>query len=217
MDNKTTSYNQIAGQKTQRIEAISDGVFAIALTLLVLDIKVPVGEAIKTETDLVNAFCHLMPKLLTYFLSFMTLGIFWTGHSAQYTFIEKSDRHLNWLSLFLLLCVSVLPFTTAFLGEFIEFKFAIGLYWFNILLLGISIYIHWLYAEKKGYLNIEGNEKELVSRAIKNRVIVAQALYAGAALLCFINTYLSIGVTILIQLNYALALFSRVGKRNKEA
>ncbi len=132
-----TSYNQLAGQKVQRIEAISDGVFAIAMTLLILDIKVPLPEGIHTESQLWSAFLSLAPRLLSYLLGFMTLGIFWTGHSTQYSFIEKSDRHLNWLSLFFLLFVSLLPFTTAFLSEYIDFKFSIALYWLNIFLLGV--------------------------------------------------------------------------------
>lgn len=198
-------YNHIAGQKTQRIEAISDGVFAVALTLLVLDIKVPVSEMIKTEGDLFNSFCGLTPKFLTYFLSFLTLGIFWTGHSAQFIYIEKSDRHLNWLSLFFLLFVSVLPFTTAFLSEHIQFKLSIALYWFNIFVLGFMLYMHWQYAAANGFINLPADKKPAVSAAIKKRIIIAQSLYAGGALLCFINTYVSIAVIILIQLNYAFA------------
>lgn len=208
------TYNQIAGQNVRRIEAISDGVFAIAMTLLVLDIHVPVSEAIHSEGDLMHAFCSLTPKLLTYFLSFLTLGIFWTGQSAQYSYIERSDRHLNWISLFFLLAVSILPFTTAFLGEFIHFRFAIGVYWFNILMLGLLIYIHWDYADRHGFVALEGAEREAVDRAVRRRVIIAQTLYGMGALLCFINTYLSIFVIIIIQLNYAFAFFDR---KNKEA
>ena len=70
------SYNQIAGQKTQRIEAVSDGVFAIALTLLVFNIKVPVNIEIASEEALAGLFLKLVPQLLSYFLSFMTLGIY---------------------------------------------------------------------------------------------------------------------------------------------
>ncbi len=97
-----TLYNEIAGQKIQRMEALSDGVFAIALTLLVLDIKVPVDESIKTESALFASLCRMMPKFLSYFLSFMTMGIFWVGQSAQLNHLEKYDRNLNWLSLFFL-------------------------------------------------------------------------------------------------------------------
>ncbi len=202
---RNVPYNEIAGQKTARIEAISDGVFAVALTLLVLDIKVPVSEALKTEHELFDAFSTLTPKFLSYFLSFMTLGIFWTGHSAQYIYMEKSDRHLNWLSLFFLLFVSLLPFTTAFLSEYITFKLAIGVYWLNIFALGTMLYIHWTYAFNHGYINLPNDKRQAVSRAIKRRIVVAQTLYAIGALLCFINNYISVGVIIVIQLNYAVA------------
>lgn len=204
MENKL-DYNQIAGQKTVRIEALSDGVFAVALTLLVLDIKVPITELIHTEKDLIGAFCGLTPKFLTYFLSFLTLGIFWTGHSAQFIYIEKSDRHLNWLSLFFLLFVSILPFTTAFLSEHIHFKFSIALYWFNIFILGFMLYLHWGYAIKHNYAEIPAENKAAISKAIKNRIVIAQSLYAAGAVLCFINNYVSIAVIIIIQLNYAFA------------
>jgi uncharacterized membrane protein len=208
------TYNQIAGQKVQRLEAISDGVFAIALTLLVLDIKVPVSEAIKTEGQLFDAFCGLMPKLLSYFLSFMTLGIFWTGHTTQFSYIEKSDRHLNWICLFFLLFVSLLPFTTAFLSEHIHFKLSIGIYWLNIFLLGVVIYIQWVYAYKHNFLSVTDGDKENINKVVRKRIVIAQSLYAVGALLCFISIYLSIVTIILIQLNYALAIFSpRTKKR----
>ncbi len=120
------------------------------------------------------------------------------------------------ISLFFLLFVSVLPFTTAFLSEHIQFKLSIGIYWLNIFLLGVLIYAHWVYAEKHGFISIPANEEPFVSKAIKRRVIHAQTYYAIGALLCFINIYLSIFVIILIQLNYALALFSGPLKKNKK-
>lgn len=210
--NEKLAYNQIAGQKFQRIEALSDGVFAIALTLLVLDIKVPVMESVRSEKELIASFCALTPKFLAYFLSFMTLGIFWTGQSAQHIYIERSDRHLNWLSLFFLLFVSVLPFTTAFLSEHIHFKFSIGLYWLNIFAMGLMLYICWQYACRNGFAVFAAGEEEEVKKAVSKRIVRAQALYAAGALLCFVNTYLSIGVIILIQLNYALG----IGFKKKE-
>jgi len=215
--NHRHSYNHISGQKIQRIEALSDGVFSIAMTLLVLDIRVPISSAVHTEKELLGGFLLLMPKLLSYFLSFMTLGIFWTGHSTQFSFVARSDRHLNWMSLFFLLFVSILPFTTAFLGEHITFKFAIALYWVNISLLSMALLVHWHYAEVKGYISLTGEEQKAVSKAIIRRIVTAQLLYTAGALLCFISTYLSIAVIILIQLNYALGLFSKRRKAMKIA
>ncbi|MGC4041399.1 MAG: TMEM175 family protein [Flavobacterium sp.] len=198
-------YNQIAGQKIGRIEALSDGVFAIALTLLVLEIKVPEVH-VQSEAELWEILKELAPKFSSYFLSFMTMGIFWTGQALQLSHIEKYDRNLNWNSLFFLLFVSLLPFTTAFLGEYTHFKTAIGIYWVNIFLLGLLLLLHWKYAVRKGFVNLEGNELETVGKAVTNRIIIAQALYLFGALLCFINPYLSIGFIILVQLNYAFAI-----------
>lgn len=200
-----SDYNKIAGQNTRRTEALADGVFSIAMTLLVLDLRVPIGEAIATENDLWMQLVSIGPKLLSYFLSFMTLGIFWTAHSMQYTYIARSDRHLNWLSIFYLMAVSVVPFTTAFLSEHIHFKLALGLYWLNILFLGLIIFFHWQYAYKNDFLAPEIQDKKTINSAICKRIVTAQLMYAAAALLCFINNYLSIGVTVAIQLNYAIA------------
>lgn len=202
------NYNRIAGNSRERIIAISDAVFGVAMTLLVLEIKVPEFEG--GEIELARAFFHLMPKFLVYFLSFMTAGIFWMGQSAQFAYIEKSDRNLSWINLLYLLFVSVLPFTTAFLGDHINHLFPIGLYWLNIFLLGSVLYINWNYAEKHDLITGEG--KGAASVAIKRRIVVSQSLYLAGALLCFISPYLSIGIIIAIQLNYAFAFLG--GKKS---
>jgi uncharacterized membrane protein len=205
----THTYNQVAGRRLNRIEALSDGVFAIAMTLLVLELKVPKGDAIKTESDLWHAFIHMKEELLAYFLSFMTLGIFWVGQSVQLQHIEKSDRNLVWINIFFLMIVSMLPFTTAFLSTHIGFKLAIGLYWLNIFLLGMIVYINWNYAMRNKYVVSPDIPLEGLDKAVRRRVIVAQSLYAIGALLCFINNYVSIFFIIAVQLNYAFAFFGK--------
>ena len=194
----------------QRIEALSDGVFAIAMTLLILDIKVPISEAIYTERDLIKAFLGLTPKLLSYLLSFITLGIYWAAQSTQFHFISKIDRNLNWIDLFFLLFVSLIPFTTAFLSQYITFRFAILVYWLNIIMLGLILALHWNYANKNNFILLNENENAQVTKAIKRRVVESSLLYTLGALLSFINPYLSLLVLISIQLNYALALISRL-------
>ena len=72
-------YNRIAGQNLERLAALSDGVFAVAMTLLVLDLRAPAHEAIHSEHDLLAALLALAPRLVTYLMSFLTLGIFWLG------------------------------------------------------------------------------------------------------------------------------------------
>src|SRR4029079_19371010 len=129
-------------------------------------------------------------KLLAYFLSFITLGIFWTAHSSQFHFIEKSDRNFNWLNLSFLLFVTIIPFTTAFLSEYITFKFAIGVYWLNLFLLGLMLITILNYSDKHNYFKTDLVPKTEIKKAMMRRGIVAQSLYALGALLCFVNTYL---------------------------
>jgi uncharacterized membrane protein len=185
----THNYNKIAGKDTGRIIAISDGVFGVALTLLVLEIRVPVMENIHSDTDLMQLFWTLKEKFLVYLLAFMTTGIFWLGHSSQYKHIGNSDRNLNWINLIFLLFVTMLPFTTAFLGDYTKFKFPIFIYWINIFMLGAMLYINWIYAVKKQFVNNE--TKEMVDKPLKKRIIYAQSLY-------FLVLYCLLSILILV-------------------
>ena len=84
------SYNQVAGQSVERLAALSDGVFAVAMTLLVLDLRVPVMEAVHSEHDLWHGLVALSPRLLMHMMSFMTLGIFWIGQQTQLNHLTRS-------------------------------------------------------------------------------------------------------------------------------
>ncbi|WP_338876212.1 TMEM175 family protein [Spirosoma sp. SC4-14] len=208
-----STYNKISGQRIQRIEALSDGLFSIAMTILVFDLKDPVSDTLQSNTELLLSLKSLLPKLLTYFLSFMTLGIFWTGHSTQFNYIVKYDRNLSWYSLFFLLFVSIIPFTTNILSNHIANELSIGIYWFNIFALGTMLFIHWDYAYKHDYLSLHDEKKILVDQAVRSRIRTAQSLYFFCALLCFVSTYLSIACIIAIQLNYALGIVSSQTQR----
>lgn len=209
----TPTYNQLAGRRLGRIEALSDGVFAIAMTLLVLELKVPVAKVAKSEAELWHSLVELKYEFLTYFLSFMTLGIFYMGQAFQFQFMERSDRNSSWISILFLMIISLLPFTTAFLSRHIELKLAIGVYWLNIFLAGLFIYIHLCYALKNNLVREE--DRTIIDKPGRRRVIVAQSLYAFGALLCFISTYLSIFFIIAVQFNYAFAIVGP--RRNKLA
>ena len=200
----TSGYNRFAGLDLGRTKSIADGVFAFALTLLVLGLSVPVSTGITGEDQLWLQLVSIGPSVLVYFMSFITLGNFWTGHAVQYTYINKSDRNLTWISLFFLMFVSLVPFSTALLSEYITFRTAITVYWANILLLGLLLLLHWQYAWKNDFL-IRDPDREEINKAIRDRLIVAELLYGGAALLAVISTYLIIALLIIIQLNYAVA------------
>jgi uncharacterized membrane protein len=184
--------------------ALSDGVFAIAMTLLVLDLRIPqTVSTVATEHGVWVVLVNLGPKFLTYFMSFLTLGIFWVGQQTQLNLLERADRDLTWLHLTFLLFVTLVPFSTAFLGAFTAFRLALVLYWLNILLLGVALYCTWHYANRAGMVNAQVTDA--VRRATNGRIIIAQSLYALGVLLCLINTYISIGFIVLVQLNYVIA------------
>lgn len=197
------SYNSLAGTSVERIAAISDGVFAVAMTLLVLDIHAPAVETIRNQHDLWHGLEHLVPHFVVWFMSFMTLGIFWVGQQTQLNHLARSNRDLTWIHLGFLLAVSMTPFSTALLAEFSIYQPALLLYWANIVLLGSLLYWSWVCALGSGL--VRADMPAPVSSAIKRRIVVAQALYACSALLSFVSTRWSIAAIVLVQLNYVLA------------
>jgi uncharacterized membrane protein len=200
-------YNFIAGQSIERLAAISDGVFAVAMTLLVLDLHTPAAETIHREADLWKAVVALAPRVLVYLMSFLTLGIFWVGQQTQLNQLERSDRDFTWLHLAFLFAVSLTPFSTSLMAEFITYRVALVLYWANILLLGVILYSAWTYAYRSRLLKAEVTED--VDQAVRRRIVIAQLLYAFGAALCVINNYWALGFILLMQLNYAIAPRSR--------
>jgi uncharacterized membrane protein len=197
------SYNRIAGQSVERLAALSDGIFAVAMTLLVLDLHAPGREVIHSEHDLWRALAGLAPQLLMFMMSFMTLGIFWVGQQTQLNHLERSHRSLAWIHMVFLFFVSITPFSTVLLAEFTVYRSALLLYWLNILLLGAALYFSWNCATDLKLVK-EDLPRE-VPRAIRRRILIAQSLYACAALLCVFSTYLSIACIVIVQLNYAIA------------
>ena len=199
----TTLYNRIAGQSAERLAALSDGIFAVAMTLLVLDLRLPAIEAVHSERDLWSALLKLGPQLIMYMMSFLTLGIFWVGQQTQLNHVVRSDRSLSWIHILFLFAVTITPYSTKLLAEFPAYRVALLAYWVNILLLGGVLYLSWVCAIEKGL--VKPDLPVEVTTAIKRRIVIGQSLYAFGALLCGFSTYWSIAFIVLVQLNYAIA------------
>jgi uncharacterized membrane protein len=196
-------YNRIAGQSLERIAALSDGVFAVAMTLIVLDIHVPPTGDIHTEAALWQAIAELGPHIVTYLMSFMTLGIFWVGQQTQLNQFARANRDLAWMHMGFLAAVATMPFSTSLLASFITLRLALLIYWANILILGLLLLASWRYAARSGLVRDDAPPD--VTDAVVSRIVVAQALYAIGAALCLIDTYWSIAFITLVQLNYVFA------------
>jgi len=186
----------------ERLVTLADGVFAIALTLIVLEIHVPARASVTSEADLLRAMAALAPRFLTYAISFLTLTIFWFGQQAQHQLLARTDRRLSTLHLCFLAFVSLLPFSTGVLAEFLEFRAAIGLYWLNMLMLGIALYASWSYAGRHDLLVPEATAE--IRRRVRTRIVRAQLCWAFGAALSIVSPLLSIAITLLLQLLYAI-------------
>src|ERR1700692_3933725 len=109
-------YNAIQGRSLERLAALSDGIFAVAMTLLVLDIHIPSAEAVHSESALLHALAALGPQWIAYGMSFLTLGIFWAGQQTQLNHIREGSRDLTWIHLAFLFAITLMPLSTRLLG-----------------------------------------------------------------------------------------------------
>ncbi len=198
-----THYNRVAGQNVERLAALSDGVFAVGMTLLVLDLHTPAAELVHSDADLRAALAHLAPRLIIYLLSFMTLGIFWVGQQTQLNAVARGSRDYTWMQLGFLVCVTLMPFSTQLMAEFLSFRTALLIYWANIALLGGALFASWCIALAQGLLDAEDTAR--LGDAVTRRIVIAQSLYAVGAALCVFGTLWSIGFILLVQLIYVLA------------
>lgn len=201
-------FREIAGASLERLTALSDGIFAVAMTLLVLGLMVKTASTAHLQGAPANRYVWdnvlrpLWPHLLTYLMSFLTLGVFWVGQQTQLHHMRATNRDLSWIHLVFLLCVSLMPFSTMLVADYITSQLAIVVYWLNIALLGAVLFASQRYAGRAKLFRDDVTSE--VRAAMRRRIVVYQALYVVGALLCVVSTYASIGFIVLVQLNAAI-------------
>jgi len=198
-----TLYDRIQGRNLERLAALSDGIFAVAMTLLVLDLHIPTSAQVHLEGDLLLALGAMGPQWIAYGMSFLTLGIFWAGQQTQLNHIAEGTRDLAWIHLGFLFAITLMPLSTRLLAEFITYRVALAIYWLNIFVPGAMLYWSWAHATHSDL--VKADTPTEIRGSICRRILIAQSLYAAGAALCFIDTYVSIGAIVLVQLNYAIA------------
>jgi uncharacterized membrane protein len=182
-----------AANETARIEAFSDGVFAIAITLLILEIRVPPSAE---YAGLARSLAHLWPSFLAFLASFMTIGVMWVNHHRLFTLIKKYDDGLIVWNLLLLLGVTFVPFPTALLAEHLrgEGQEVAGvLYAGTFLYLAIIFNLMWRYTVKMTlcaeHLDVASITKQYALGPIMYLLLVAVAYWSGTAGLVFSTLY----------------------------
>jgi len=161
------------GEGIGRILALSDGVFAIATTLLILEIAVP---ATTSDASLPKALLRLWPHYLAYVLSFVVIARFWVIHRLAFRLIARDDEALIWLNLLLLMFVAFLPFPTAVLGQHAGSPAAAVLYAISVIVASLASAAYWWYASGRGHL-LRPDARRAQVRALRARGLSAPVFF----------------------------------------
>jgi uncharacterized membrane protein len=193
-----------AFSETARLEAFSDGVFAIAITLLILEVKVPRAGA---EGGLLRALLQLWPSYMGYVISFVTLGIMWANHHAIFTYICRTDRYFLLIHVFFLMCISFLPFPTAVLAEHLPHpesrQTAVAAYSAALVVIALAYNAVWWYAVTGRRLLGAGADPVAI-RSISRRYALGPISYAVSFALAFVNVWASLSVHGILAVLYLL-------------
>ncbi len=194
---------------TTRLEAFSDGVFAIAITLLVLDIHVPVPVA---GANLADALGAQWPSYVAYAVSFLTIGIIWINHHAMIRRLKAVDHEIMILNLLLLLCVGLLPFTTALMAAYLKETegetLSAAIYAGSFFAMSIAFAsLQWRILIRKPHLLAEQMDYAR-RRTILRRTIAGLAPYLIATVLALVSPYVTLAMCAAIAAFYALPIAS---------
>lgn len=189
---------------TNRIEAFSDGVFAIVITLLVLELRVPRVEHETDFYELARAIGALAPKFLSFLLSFVFAAIFWVTHHQFFHQLRHSMRGLLWLNNLFLLTITFLPFPTALLGEYPENKFAVMFFGLEMIVsISAILLMRWWAAYRARLLKSEADEREIRKALIGGAVAVG--VYMVAVALSYFNSAAAILIYLLTPFLYLVS------------
>jgi uncharacterized membrane protein len=177
-----------------RILALSDGVFAIAITLLILEIAVP---ATTSDAGLPKALLALWPRYLAYVVSFVVIARFWLMHRLAFRLIARDDAVLVWLNLLLLMFVAFLPFPTAVVGAHAGSPAAAVLYAISVILASIASAACWWYASGRGGL-LRPDVGRARVRALRARGLSGPAFFALTLPIAVFAPYIAEIVWILV-------------------
>jgi uncharacterized membrane protein len=163
----------------QRLEALSDGVFAIVVTLVVLEIKVPDLPRDVSLSVLAHALRAQLPVFFSFVITFVISGSFWFLHQLSFHWIHRINRPLVFINIGFLMFVSLLPFSTGMLGHFLGNPVGQMFYFGNAVAIGLFLNLHWVYARKKGLMT-QDHENALEQKLFAQRIQVLPAAFAAA-------------------------------------
>jgi uncharacterized membrane protein len=190
---------------TGRVEAFSDGVFAIAITLLVLGLAVP--PAGKEHGDLGRVLARAWPSYAAYLVSFLIIGIIWVNHHAMFRLIARADRPLLFMNLGLLAIVAVIPFPTGVLAAYIrhgpvDAHLAAALYSVTMLAMSVAFVTMWLWVTRAGTSLLHEGIDRAAARASARRFGAGNLIYAALVGLSFVSAPVTLALHFIVALYY---------------
>lgn len=203
--------NDEAQKETSRIEAFSDGVFGIAITLLILEIKIPQLADVQGKTSLAVALARQWPAYISYLTSFLTILIMWINHHRLFRHIRKTDDNFLLLNGLLLMAVTIVPFPTAVLSIWSQTPdatssdptTAAALYSGSLVAIAVLFNVVWLYASGDSRLLTAGHDRKEVE-AITRQYRFGPLLYLITFGLAFVNVIVSVGLCMALAIYFAL-------------
>ena len=185
---------------TKRVEALVDGVFAIAMTLLAFDLRVSDIFKSISNFNILNVISNIWPHLLIYAISFIILGFYWIEHHLQYDYIKSSSKYFLWINVLFLMFIALTPFTTGVLGRYLDEQFSIILYGINIILVGILSYFHWQYVNFRRLVS-KDTTPEVIS-TIKKNILLAPIIAGISIFTSFFSLWVSLVIYSLVPIYY---------------
>jgi uncharacterized membrane protein len=166
----------------ERLILFSDAVFAIAITLLIIEIKVPHFENKATEHDISQALAHQIPEWIGFFISFWVIGIYWMSHHRMFGYLVRHNEGLALLNLLFLMTIVIMPFSSALYSNFPYLNTSFVFYCLNVVATGLCLQLLWRYINNPAHKISEPIPSEIRQRAYV-RNAVAPAIFLLAALM----------------------------------
>lgn len=201
-----SSFNETLSKS--RVEVFSDGIFAIVITLLVLELRIGEIHQPDSGTEMLEALLHSLPKLVGLVISFLTICVIWINHHRIFTQLHKFDLGLFWINSLLVLWVSLIPFPTALIGEYPRNSTALALYGVVMALMSLTFALMRIYASSFACLHDDIDPRQF-RHGTRMSLWLGPVPYAVGVAASFLNAQLAFAIYLLIPVYFILPRVSR--------
>ncbi|AXV40097.1 MULTISPECIES: TMEM175 family protein [Methanobacterium] len=186
---------------TNRLETLTDGLFAIAMTILVVTIEIPMGP-IHTSQLFLQTTGEILPKYVVYFLSFLILAGFWINHHILFL-IKKTNLTLTWINVFWLMFITLVPLSTSIIAQFPQYQLSQFIFDLNLLMIGLFSYMIWRYALDHDLIRENAKPYDPYIRRI---TLFMPAIVFLSICISFFNLKLSLLILFMIPVLFVVAI-----------